>query len=258
MDGLPLNSQNRPVSTKSFLNRLLYLARDLRSGELYASLSRFCRGNVLDIGGWDFYLTARRRGVPHTNWTTVELDADCALGIDDERFRLVEGDGCDMPFDDRSFDTVLCIQVLEHVFEPMRMVQEIARVLRPGGCAIILVPQTANLHSAPHHYQNFTRFWLLLAMERAHLQVVELSPLGGAWSTIATRLVYLLLQSRSRGKLTYPEATRNLAFYLLLPVMWLFAIICIPICLFLSLGDLVEEPNNHLCVVRKPTLQESP
>ena len=253
-----MNSQNRTIGTKSLLNRLLYLARDLRSAKLYAALGRFCYGEVLDIGGWDFYLTAIRRGVAHSNWTTLEPDADCALGIDDERFRLVEGDGCSMPFDDSSFDTVLCIQVLEHVFEPITMVQEIARILRPGGCAIVMVPQTANLHSAPHHYQNFTRFWLLSAMERAHLHIVELSPLGGAWSTTASRLVYLLLQSRGRGSVTYPEATRNLAFYLLLPVMWLFAAICIPICLFLSLGDLVEEPNNHLCVVRKPTLQGIP
>jgi SAM-dependent methyltransferase len=240
------------------VNRLLYAARDVRSGKLYASLRRFCRGSVLDIGGWDFYLTARRRGVPHTNWTTLEPEKECALGLEDERFRLVQGDGCEVPFSDGSFDTVLCIQVLEHVFEPIRMVQEIARVLQPGGCAVILVPQTANLHLAPYHYQNFTRFWLLSAMERAQLQVVELQPLGGAWSTIAARLLYLLLQSRSRGKLTYPEATRNTAFYLLLPFMWLFAIICIPICLFLSLGDLVEEPNNHLCVARKPTRQRIP
>jgi len=240
------------MQRKSFVNRLLYLARDLRSGQLYTTLSRFCHGNVLDVGGWDFYLTAKRKGVSHANWTSLELEADSALGIGDREFHMVQGNGCSMPFEDSSFDTVLCIQVLEHVFEPIKMVKEIARVLRPGGCVVALVPQTANLHSAPHHYQNFTRFWLLSAMDRADLEIVELSPLGGAWSTIASRLVYLLLQSRGKGKLTYPEAERNLAFYLLLPVMWLFALICIPICLFLSLGDLVEEPNNHLCVAQKP------
>ena len=243
---------------RGLFGKVAYLIRNFKCRPLFGMLRAHCAGSVLDIGGWDFYLTARRRGVPHTNWTTLEPDANCALGIEDERFRLVEGDGCSMPFNDGRFETVLCIQVLEHVFEPIRMVQEIARVLQPGGCAIILVPQTANLHLAPYHYQNFTRFWLLSAMERAQLQIVELLPLGGAWSTIAARLLYLLLQSRSRGKLTHPEATRNVAFYLLLPFMWLFAIICIPICLFLSLGDLVEEPNNHLCVARKPTRQRIP
>ncbi|MGD8466763.1 MAG: class I SAM-dependent methyltransferase [Anaerolineae bacterium] len=196
-------------------------------------------------------MTARRKGIAHSTWTALEPRTD-SLNIDDGRFRLVQGDGCEMPFCANSLDTALCIQVLEHVFEPIKMVQEIARVLKPGGTAIFLVPQTGNLHCAPHHYQNFTRFWLLMTMDRADLEIVELSPLGGAWSTIASRLVYLLLQSRGKGKLTYPEAERNLAFYLLLPIMWLFALLCIPICLFLSLGDLVEEPNNHLCVARKP------
>ena len=125
------------MPARPFVNRLLYLVRDLRPGNLDAPLSRFWRGNVLDIGGWDSYLTARQRRVPHTNWTTLEPDADCTLGIGNER-------------------------------------------------------------------------------------------------------------------------VRSLAFCLLLAVVWLFAIPCTPICLFLSFGDLVEEPNNHLCVARKPTRQGIP
>lgn len=252
MGGRPLNSPIRRRSARSFPRQLLYLARDLRSRKLYAALRRFCRGDVLDVGGgWDFYVTARHSGIPHASWTALELRPD-PLDVDERRFQPVKGNGCGMPFPDESFDTVLCIQVLEHVFEPMRMVQEIARILRPGGSAIILVPQTGNLHCTPHHYQNLTRFWLLSAVDRTQLEMVELSPLGGAWSTMASRLVYLLLQSVGRRTMTYPGAERNLAFYLLLPFMWLFATVSIPICLLLSLGDLEEEPNNHLCVTCKP------
>jgi SAM-dependent methyltransferase len=49
------------------------------------------------------------------------------------------GDG-HLPFRDRSFDAVLALEVLEHVEEDRRLMTEIARVLRPGGRAVISVP----------------------------------------------------------------------------------------------------------------------
>jgi len=45
-----------------------------------------------------------------------------------------------MPFADRSFDVVLCNHVLEHVDNDIVAMQEIHRVLRPGGFAILQVP----------------------------------------------------------------------------------------------------------------------
>lgn len=45
-----------------------------------------------------------------------------------------------MPFDDNSFNVVLCNHVLEHVADDIQAMQEIARVLKPGGFAILQVP----------------------------------------------------------------------------------------------------------------------
>src|SRR5207302_170880 len=42
-----------------------------------------------------------------------------------------------LPFDDNSVGTVVCVEVLEHVFDPIRAVQEIHRVLQPGGIAVL-------------------------------------------------------------------------------------------------------------------------
>src|SRR4029079_6172109 len=127
---------------------LLYFARDLRSRALFAALEERSRGRVLDVGGGDFFLTARARGIPFESWTTLEPSAGRAPRIDDPRFLEVAGDGCRMEFEAGSFDTVLAIQVLEHIFEPIRLVEEIGRVLRPGGHAILLVPQTGTMHLA--------------------------------------------------------------------------------------------------------------
>ncbi len=46
----------------------------------------------------------------------------------------------DIPFEAESFDAVLCNHVLEHVNDDLRAMGEIARVLKPGGYAILLVP----------------------------------------------------------------------------------------------------------------------
>lgn len=45
-----------------------------------------------------------------------------------------------MPFEDSTFDAVLCNHVLEHVADDIRAMKEIARVLKPGGFAILQVP----------------------------------------------------------------------------------------------------------------------
>ena len=48
-----------------------------------------------------------------------------------------------LPFEDGSFDVVVCIEVLEHLFAPLDAVWEMARVLRPGGLLIVTVPNVA-------------------------------------------------------------------------------------------------------------------
>ena len=48
------------------------------------------------------------------------------------------GNGQALPFDDSSFDRVLCVDVLEWVSDPVQALQEIRRVLRPEGVALIV------------------------------------------------------------------------------------------------------------------------
>jgi SAM-dependent methyltransferase len=46
----------------------------------------------------------------------------------------------DVPFKDDAFDLIVCVHVLEHVPDDRRAMREMARVLRPGGMALLLVP----------------------------------------------------------------------------------------------------------------------
>ena len=238
------------MDTKPLWVRLLYAARDLRSRALFEALARHSRGAVLDVGGWDFFLTARARGVPFERWTTLERGPGPHPALDDPRFELVRGDGCAMTFADGSFDTVLCIQVLEHVLEPLRLVAEVGRVLRADGTAVFLIPQTGTTHLAPHYFGNFSRWWIEAALERAGLAVVEHRRLGGVWSSQASHLVFFFLQALRLPGMSDPDVRRGPLFWLLLPLMVVWALVSIPVALLFSLGELGEEPNNHLVVAR--------
>jgi methionine biosynthesis protein MetW len=52
-------------------------------------------------------------------------------------------DAAQLPFADDSFDLVVCVEVLEHLFAPHEAVREIRRVLRPGGRLVASTPNIA-------------------------------------------------------------------------------------------------------------------
>lgn len=84
-----------------------------------------------------------------------------------------------LPFPDASFDVVLCTQVLEHVENVELAGAEIARLLRPGGCALITVPFLYPTHEAPYDFQRFTHFGLRGLVRRHGLEVLNLEAQGG-------------------------------------------------------------------------------
>lgn len=236
---------------KTLSSQIEYFLRDIRCKLMFRKLSQYCRGNVLDVGGWDFFATAKRRGIPHSHWTTLEYDQSHLLELEDEHFTFMHGDGCNMSFPNDTFDTIVNIQVLEHVYEPIKMVEECARVLKPGGYGIFVIPQTAVIHAEPYHYYNFTIFWVRTTMARAGFEIVEELPMGGVWSSTASHMFFLIHYSIVRRLKSPTGSPRNVMFYLLYPLMLIYAFANIPICMFFSLGDLTEEPNNNLIVVRK-------
>ena len=236
----------------NLVTQVRYRGRNLRYKALFDVLRMRCGGSVLDVGGGTFVTKAIEEGVPFDRWTVVEPLAGDLPMIDDARVRAVVGDGCALEFADGEFDTVLSIQVLEHVFEPIRMIEELNRVTRPGGTIVVMAPQTANIHHAPHHYQNLTRYWLEEAARHVGAEVVEYHAMGGAWSTTASRL--LLQYPAALGIEGYRDprrARRGWRFWALFPFGMLASAVMFPVAMVLSLGDLDEEANNHLVVLRR-------
>ncbi|MEI6123572.1 MAG: methyltransferase domain-containing protein [Bacteroidota bacterium] len=86
----------------------------------------------------------------------VYIDNVVNLEIVDYDTTDVLGVGEELPFVDNAFDAVLSLSVLEHVKNPFRCAQEIARVLKPGGQLVCSVPFLQPFHGYPNHYYNMT------------------------------------------------------------------------------------------------------
>lgn len=74
----------------------------------------------------------RFRNQKNLDYTTTDLESPLAD---------VKADICDLPFEENSFDFILCNHVLEHIPDDEKAMKEIYRVLRPGGRAILQIPQ---------------------------------------------------------------------------------------------------------------------
>ena len=248
----PTDVPPRRTALATLVARLRFSGRNYRYRTMFEVLAEHPLGDVLDVGGGHFVEAAATASLSYDSWTVVEPDPDRFPAVDDPRVTCVVGDGTNLDMADGTHDTVLSIQVLEHVFEPLAMLTELRRVTRPGGRLVVVVPQTANVHELPHHYQNFTRYWLDEAARRLDLEVVEYRALGGAWSTMASRLVFQYATVARVPGHHEPAARRGWRFWALAPVAAVTTAIMFPLAMLLSLADIEEEANNHLMVLRRP------
>lgn len=112
----------------------------------------------------------------------------------------VYGDGMALPFRDSVFDSVLCNEVIEHVPEPSRLLEEVVRSLKPGGLLLLTAPQTWGLHDEPHDFYRYTEYGLRYLAEKSGLEVLEITPTCGLWATLAQRLVDTIVHTYAAGR----------------------------------------------------------
>jgi SAM-dependent methyltransferase len=182
---------------------------DLAGSLHVAALTRVAakaRGRMLDVGCGDkpyAHIFARYvteyLGIEYSE-SFVETFASKRGAVNAAHAPDLYYDGKRLPFDDHTFDTVLSAQVLEHTPEPLALVREMARVLRPGGVLILSVPFSFRLHEEPRDYFRYTPHGLRSLCEAAGMRVTETLPFGSVWTAIAHKINSLItLRLRLHG-----------------------------------------------------------
>lgn len=82
-------------------------------------------------------------------------------------------DGLQMPFDDGFFDSIVCNEVFEHVFNPQTFLQEINRVLRGGGYMLISMPFVWDEHEQPFDYARYSSFGIKHLLEENGFEIIH-------------------------------------------------------------------------------------
>jgi 2-polyprenyl-3-methyl-5-hydroxy-6-metoxy-1,4-benzoquinol methylase len=136
------------------LRSLLNPARHERDRLLLMDLSRIAPGKLLDVGCGDGTRIAQLRKL---GWDVCGQDLDpAAVGYARETLglRAFLGPLGDVPFPPKSFDCVTLNHVIEHVHDPVDLLEKSRRFLKPGGRLVVITP---NVQSFAH--QHFGRLW---------------------------------------------------------------------------------------------------
>ncbi|KAA3613667.1 MAG: class I SAM-dependent methyltransferase [Calditrichaeota bacterium] len=122
-------------------------------------------GRLLDIGCWDGIKTRKY---------AEELGFNGRFGIEifDEQIVKAESNGVEIakldlesdnfPFEDNFFDVIICNQVFEHLKQIYHPLDEIFRVLKPGGHFLFSVPNLSSFHN---------RIMLLLGLQPSSIRI---------------------------------------------------------------------------------------
>ena len=95
----------------------------------------------------------------------------------------------DIPEPDGSFDAILCIEVLEHVPDPIGAVKELSRLLSPGGRLILTAPFCSFTHFSPYHFSTgFSKYWYEEHLTSAGFNIESMEANGDFFSFVSQEL----------------------------------------------------------------------
>ncbi len=94
-----------------------------------------------------------------------------------------------IPEADASFDAIMCVEVLEHLPNPILAIKEFSRLLRSGGQLIITAPFCSLTHLAPYHfYSGFNQYFYQTHLPAHGFEIVELQTSGNYFEYLAQEI----------------------------------------------------------------------
>jgi SAM-dependent methyltransferase len=160
---------------------------------LFADLrkaSTFAQGRLLDIGCGN-----KPYKEMFVNRTTEYVGCDVAQSSDHHVDIICPA--TDIPLPDESFNTILCTQVIEHVADHRRLIEEAFRLLQRGGILILSGPMYWPLHEEPYDFFRFTEHGLRYLVESAGFKVGNLERNGGKWALSGQAMIHAIQHTKA-------------------------------------------------------------
>jgi SAM-dependent methyltransferase len=196
------------------MKELIFICRELWNGKsvLRAYLNLHLKeytvnGKTIDIGGGggsSVYLEHIQRG---SDVEIKNFDPKIGTPLDFETDRL--------PVDDGYYDTVLFLNVMEHIFNHQHIANEVVRILKPDGQLIGYVPFFMWYHPDHKDFFRYTHEALEIILERAGAKNINITPVARGPFTVAAHVTILLLPRVLRPLWFIPHFCMDKAYDLL-------------------------------------------
>lgn len=139
------------------------------------SIPKYASGSLLDLGCgyvplYDFY----------KNFVNQITCVDWANSYhENPHLDIVADLNKALPLESELYETIILSDVLEHIMEPLNLISEMERLLKPGGHILMNVPFLYWIHESPYDFHRYTQFGLQGYFDKTTLKVKEIEPYGG-------------------------------------------------------------------------------
>jgi len=133
-----------------------------------------------------------------SEYNGLEVFDKCEEALHKELAGVIYYDGLNTPFDDKSFDSIVSFQVLEHVKDIDTCFEELVRIGKDNCTYMITVPMFWPEHEAPYDFRRFTEFGIKSYLDRFDLHLDLLVKTGNLYEVIAVLFLDYLFTKKNR------------------------------------------------------------
>ena len=170
------NQKNRETWLQKTLNNIPAGKKILDAGAGELQYKKFC--NHLQYVSQDFAQydgMGNSEGLQMQKWDNSKVD--------------IISDISNLPVSDSEFDAVMCVEVFEHIPNPIEAVKEFKRVLKKDGFLILTAPFCSLTHFAPYYFANgYSKYWYEHVLESNGFKIDEITPNGNYFEYLAQEL----------------------------------------------------------------------
>jgi len=222
-------------STKRFIRESPLIRLTILGLVIYASKQLKTGMSLLDVGAGDCPYKSVFANITYKS-------ADFA-GTEYHQFKEIDYvcPADNIPVKEKSFEAILCTEVLEHVPEPKNVLAEFNRVLKNKGNLFLTTPLIFQVHEEPYDFFRYTPYSFMNLLEETGFEVVFITSRGGWIASIASTLREMSLRP--------PRNVKGLLLYsfLFLPIFSLpmVAVRLLPIEVFAWLDKTLDKAQKY-------------